>query len=384
MTKKLSTIKSQTKNSFWHTTSLILLWLLTIIACAGLIAASYGGNIAPDAIKGICLMVMTFPAWLLLMVLATVLDILWCRKALVLCLFTYIACASAIWEYSPLNIRKPSLDKYAKDPIVTFLTYNVTQFNNLSGTHTDGYNATVSYILKVNADIVNLQEASLGNAQIPAEQMDSLHKAYPYILQYSESQALLSKYPAESIHTPGQNNRPGNEVAIFRLNIEGEQITLINVHLQSYGLTDTDKELYKDITKLDDQDGGLKNTIKDVRHTLLAKIQNAVVQRKLDTERVCSYIDHFGGPNVIVAGDFNDVPGCYALRRLAEYKMHEAYSELGFGPMITFNADRFYFRIDHVLYRGALKPLRMSRGNLKLSDHYPLLVTFAVTHPEKI
>lgn len=369
--------------SFFRKLGLTVLWILTIIAALGLLAASFGGNFAPDSVKGICLMVLSFPAWLLLMIVATVFDLLWCRKALTICVLTFIACASAIWEFSPLNFTKPSLEKYEADPQFTFMTYNVTNFMDMEGEMPEGYNPTLSYILKTNADIVNLQEVQVlsvdAGLHITSEQLDSLHTAYPYVLKYGNTQALFSKYPAESIHIPSSDNNL-NEIALFRLNIEGEDITLINVHLQSYGLTPSDKELYMDITKFDEKDGGLKNTLKDVKSTLLSKVQTAAVQRKLDTERLCSYIEHFGGPNVIVAGDFNDVPGCYALRNLAEYKMREVYPELGFGPMVTFNADRFYFRIDHILYRGALKPLRMHRGSVRLSDHYPLMATFAITH----
>ncbi len=368
--------------SFLRKFCITLLWILTIFAAFGLLAASFGGNVAPESIKGICLMVLSFPAWLILMILATVLDLVWCRKALTVCILTFIACASAIWNYSPLNLTKPSLEKYASDPRFTFMTYNVANFNDMEGKMPDGYNPTLSYILKINADIVNLQEVQVlspdKGLQITTAQLDSLHRAYPYVIKYGHSQALFSKYPAESIHTPGSDNHL-NEIAVFRLNIEGEHITLINVHLQSYGLTPSDKELYKDITKFDEKDGGLKNTIKDVKSSLLSKVQAAAVQRKLDTDRLCSYIERFGGPNVIVAGDFNDVPGCYALRNLAEYKMREVYPELGFGPMVTFNKDRFYFRIDHILYRGDVKPLRMYRGSVRLSDHYPLMATFAIT-----
>ncbi len=366
---------------FWRKAGLTVLWILTVIAALGLIAASFGGNISPDEIKGICLMVMTFPAWLLLMAGVTVLDILWCRKALVVCVLTFIACASAIWEFTPLNITRPSLEKYEGNPRFTFLTYNVANFNDLSGNTSQGYNPTISFILKTNADVVNLQEATAltpdRSRDITAAQLDSIHNVYPYYLLCGHGQALLSKYPAEIIHTQA-TNKPGNEVAVFRLNIEGELITIINVHLQSYGLTPSDKELYKDITKLDEQDGGLKSTLKDVKSSLLNKIQSAASQRRLDTEQVCSYIEHLGGPNVIVAGDFNDVPGCYSLRRLADYNMRQVYPELGFGPTVTYNADRFYFRIDHILYRGDLKPLRMSRGSLRVSDHYPLIATFAI------
>ncbi len=37
-----------------------------------------------------------------------------------------------------------------------------------------------------------------------------------------------------------------------------------------------------------------------------------------------------------------------------------------------------YFCIDHTLYRGGLVPVRMTRGDIRSSDHYPLLTEFYV------
>lgn len=382
MTKNGGSIKK--RMSAWRRFLSIMLWAFTAISALGLIAGSFGGNINPATVKGICLMVMTLPGWILLLLIATVLDIIWCRKAIILSILTFIACAAAIWEYCPLNVSRPSIADYEQDPKFTFLTYNVANLNDMTDTYPGDTNPIISYILKTGADVVNLQECLLlsvhGRLHITQEQIDSLHQAYPYIIMYGYSNALLSKYPAESIHLGGIN-KPGNEIAAFRLNIEGTQVTLFDVHLQSYDLTVEDKALYHDITDLKDPEGAksIKSSVKEVKSQLLSKIQAAAVQRANDCERLCRYIEHYGGPNVIIAGDFNDVPGCYSLRRLADFKFRQVYPELGFGPMITFNRDRFYFRIDHILYRGDLKPLRLARGSVKWSDHYPLHATFAIT-----
>lgn len=373
------------KPSVWRRIVSWLLAICTLISAAGLVAACFGGNVSPAEYRGMCLVVMSLPAWLILMTLFTVLDILWCRKVLPLCVLVYVACAAGIWEYMPLNLRRPSLDKASQYPQFTFLTYNITNFTDLTDEYPGGINPTVSNILKINADVVNLQEAvvltpdkkiHLGQAQI-----DSLHRAYPYIVMYGRSQMLMSKYPAEAIHI-GYNEKHRGEIAVFRINIEGEPVTLFDVHLKSFYLTNDDKDLYKDVTDIKDVKADLKDlkgTMFEVKSQLLSKVQRAAEDRELDARRLGSLIEHYGGPNVIVAGDFNDVPGCYTLRHLADFKLKQVYSELGFGPMITFNRDRFYFRIDHVLYRGALKPLRMRRGSSMASDHYPLLVRFALT-----
>lgn len=366
----------------WRRIVVWTLWILTAISAAGLVAASFGGNIAPSSLRGICIVVMTMPAWIAAMVIMTVLDAIWCRKALALCALTFIACASAIWEFMPLNFSGPDKAKYASCPRFTFMTYNVCNLIDQTKTYPGDINPTISYILRTNPDVVNLQEIIVLSPYKPAhigtEQLDSLHRAYPYIIWYGYSQVLMSKYPAEPIHT-GSSNKPGNEIATFRLNIEGTSVTLFDVHLQSFGLSRDDKELYKDVTRLSEQQGGLRATIGEVKSHLLSKIQNAAEQREQDVDRLCRYIEHYGGPNVIVAGDFNDVPGCYALRRLADFSLRQVYPEVGFGPMHTFNSDRFYFRIDHILYRGALRPLDIRRGSIRYSDHYPLITTFAIT-----
>lgn len=376
------------KPSVWRRIAIVLLCIGTLVSAAGLVTACFGGNLSPAQYRGICLMVMTLPAWLILMVLFTILDLIWCRKILPLCLLVFIACAAGIWEFMPLNLRRPSLDKAAGYPQFTFLTYNITNFTDLTDKYPGDINPTISNILKINADVVNLQEAVVltpsEKIHLGQEQIDSLYHTYPYIIMYGRSQMLMSKYPAEAIHV-GYNEKQRGEIAVFRLNIEGETVTLFDVHLKSYFLTQDDKELYRDVTNIKDVKNDIKDihsikgTMFDVKSQLLGKVQRAAEDRELDAIRLGHLIDRYGGPNVIVAGDFNDVPGCYTLRHLAEFNLRQVYSELGFGPMITFNRDRFYFRIDHVLYRGALMPLRMRRGSSLASDHYPLLVRFALT-----
>ena len=377
------------RKSIWRKIAGILLWILTAVSSCALILGCFGGNLRPTEYRGMCLLVMMLPGWLILMGISTVLNILWCRKALPLSLLVWIACAAGVWEFMPLNLTRPSLDKAASYPQFTFLTYNITNFTDLTDRYPGDINPTVSNILKINADVVNLQEAVVltptPKIHLTQAQIDSLHRAYPYILMYGKSQMLMSKYPAKAIHIGEYNTRnegsddKGGEIAVFRLNIEGESVTLFDVHLKSFSLTPEDKELFKDVTDLKDTDGNIKGTMIDVKSQLLSKVQHAAEVRQRDADRLGRLIEKYGGPNVIVAGDFNDVPGCYTLRHLADFKLHQVYSELGFGPMITFNRDRFYFRIDHVLYRGALKPLRMQRGSSLASDHYPLLVRFAIT-----
>ena len=56
--------------------------------------------------------------------------------------------------------------------------------------------------------------------------------------------------------------------------------------------------------------------------------------------------------------------------------MRDAYTDSAFGPTITYIDSRFYFHIDQILYRGDMRAVGIERGNIKSSDHYPLIATF--------
>ena len=382
------------KRSGWHIFFQILLWLFTVIAIVGLSLACFAGNIEPSHAKGLSLFILTMPVWLTLWFIITILDALWCRKALVFCILAFIACAHAIWEYFPLNVLPPSEKKYSACPKFTLLTYNVSAFKDLQDVYPGDVNPCVSYIIRSNADIVCLQETDVtltgtyAPFRITASQIDSINSIYPYRLIYGGYLTLLSKYPAESIHTPPVNEDSNSRwsrypIGVFRINIEGLPVTLFNVHLRSYGLSARDKALYKNIAEgkeiAEAAEVSMTESYREIKNQIYHKVQDAAEKRAFEANVLGNYIEHFGGPNVIVAGDFNDVPGCYTLRRLDDYDLRQVYPEVGFGPLITFNADLFYFRIDHILYRGNLVPLSVSCGSLKCSDHYPLMATFAVT-----
>lgn len=380
--------------SKWFIFGQWVLWIFTIIIILGLLMACFGGNFKPSELKGVSLFLLTMPVWLILFIIISALDLVWCRKAFVFCVLAFIACISAICNYFPLNIIGPSHSKYSECPKFTLLTYNIASFYDMEKEYPGGVNPTVSYIIKTNADVVCLQETEVtldrpfASYHITAEQIDTIASMYPYRILYGGFLTLLSKYPAEAIHTPAVTNDPKQKwraypIGIFRINIEGLPVTLFNVHLQSYGLSAKDKALYKNIAEgkeiAEVAEGSVRNSLSDIKHRILNKVEDAAIKRAEEADILCNYIEHFGGPNVIVAGDFNDVPGCYTLRRLADLKLKEVYPSIGFGPMITFHADMFYFRIDHILWRGNLEPLRIVRSSIKHSDHYPLLATFAVT-----
>lgn len=357
-------------------TSLIRsLWTLLNIAC-GLctLLAGYGGYINPDKFALAQLANMTFPGWIVLTLILLAVNLFIRKKLAWLSVAVLVACIGPILTISPLNFTSRSLSPDDESRTFTLLTYNVYNFRDNQGVNPEWGNRTLSYILSTDADIVCLQESSNLNGVGKKAQRDSINSRYPYRLYSSRSgEVLLSKYHATEVDTPQPDWGSGSFCA-YDVEVEGHEVTVVNCHLQSIGLTDDDKELYRELT-----DKELRNPSRSE----LSKVKNGIVTKLLAAFRIraqqARYIKEFLATrkgNVILVGDFNDVPGSYAYRTIKSDGLKDAYSECAFGPTVTYNDNRFYFRIDQMLYRGDLEAVRIKRGYLRSSDHYPLFATF--------
>lgn len=358
--------------------------ILTVIAaalnlvCAGaMITACYAGTIDPREMPLSAVAAMVAPIAIFAMVVLLVLDLIWWRKTAIFAAIALAACLPAVTDNFPLNLPPGNLDAAERENSFTLLTYNLYQYEDQTGLYPDDRNPSIQYIIDTDADVVCLQETSFFGTNetlhITGDQIDTLSRRYPYILRNPVTDAtLLSKYKATALRTISDQQKPGNGYAAYAIEIKGRRVAVFNVHLASLGLTDSDKKLFRDITNMKRHNVSRQA----VKTELIDKISAAAVMRANETEDLLRDISKYGGENVVVCGDFNDVPGCWALRRLADAQLHEVYPAVGLLYMRTYSHNRFYFRIDHVLWRGNMKAFDMERGNVRWSDHFPLLTTF--------
>ncbi len=347
--------------------------IINTIAAMATIFTGYSGYISPEIMPFAGLAGMTFPLWIILDVIIIIADVILIRKLAIIPAAASILCISPILTFSPINSPHGTLSEDEEDRAFTVLNYNILNLVDNEAHYPDSINRTLQYILSTNADIVCLQEceylAPFRKYCVTKEQIDSLKERYPYYIVGRGGQSVLSKYPLMHIPLPISEADKG-DMAAYRTNIKGHPLTIFNVHLQSIGLTVSDKELFLELTSL-----SIDESLSRIRAQLVSKLYEAYFQRARQARQLRSYIDMLGG-NIILCGDFNDIPGCYALRTIAGDTMHDAYIETASGPIITYNANRFYFRIDHVLYQGELDAVSVVRGNIPSSDHYPLLTTY--------
>lgn len=343
--------------------------------------AAYGGSVDPAKCVLASLAAMALPGVLLAGAVLFVADLILWRKAVWPLITAWVLSLPPILAFAPVNISPGGLSDEEKERSFTFMTYNVLHFWDFRG-NVPGLqrNATIDYILEEDADIVSLQEADLIQEwplwRITSDQLRELAKRYPFRAVGVQDQfSVLSKYPFTVDRLKVIEN-VSIHVSFYRISMRGQVLHLANCHLQSIGLDPTDKELYQSLfDKSPWAERVMSREVEQVKSRLVAKLQRAFLARAEQARYIRHCMDSIGG-NWIVAGDFNDIPACYAVRTLMADDMHDAYADEAFGPTITYHGNRFYFRIDQVLYKGDFKAVRIRRPKVPSSDHYPLVTTF--------
>lgn len=352
--------------------------IINAAVCAGLLASGYAHKIPPSSWPMSSAVAMTFGWWLAACVIIFVADLLWWRRTAWIAGATMLLCLGPIHDFCPLNLPNLRMSDSERERSFTLMTYNAYHFWDYRQKGA-AENRQLDYILRMQPDIVCIQEAEYlaptgGNA-ISQRQIDSLHIIYPYVLTQGSDFALFSKYEAKpvNINFP-RDSFPSGDMAAWRLHIDDRVLNVFSVHLRSFSLTDADKDRYRDLVRLDSVG---RKELHEVRADILPKIKSAAVDREGQILYLEKYLAKYGGANAIVCGDFNDPVGCYGLHSLEQTgKLRQVYPEVGFGPAITYNANYLFFRIDHILYRGNMRPWKIKRCGIDASDHYPLLATF--------
>lgn len=355
--------------------------LIAIFTAIVMLASAYSGWVDPRTWSWPAVLGLAFPVVLggtLLVALLCLLLRQW--RALAIVAGAILLAWPVIRLHAPLNGAKD-----IPQEVTTFrlMTYNVAGFEELEA-------KTLRYILAQDADFVLMQETawtSVDFTDLPhhVELRDELEQKYPYHSQGYHDLAILSKLPYTVYNdttlmqrtAAGDDNKGYHYYAkAFDLKVAGKPLRIVNVHLQSIGLSNDDKELYKKITSNDIES---RQDISQVRHSIMSKLAGAFRRRAGEAQQLRSFLDeNTSVPDVIVCGDFNDTPGSYCYSTIRGKDYDDAFAQCGRWPTFTFNRDRLYFKIDHILYRGDLEAMDFRCDRAGGSDHYPQLVTFAL------
>jgi len=360
-----------------HTT----VFIVNVIALFVFVLSAFSDRVSPNSIIFFAYLGILFPCFLFVNILFVIWWILVTRwKYLLFNMIVFIICSGQIFTYFPLNFKT----KNVPDDCIKVLTYNVMRYNQYRKHTQKNPNNIVNYILDLDADIVCVQEYGLTRnipPLITKEDLDiAYEKKYPYrkyspiykTVKEEGGNAIYSKFPIKSFKeipypSPGLHNGS----FVVELDVNGKNVTLINNHLESNRLSAKDlveyEKLLKGIKELD------AKKIGETGNFMKSKLSVSYNIRAKQAEMVAEYIHNAKSPYIIVCGDFNDTPISYVRRTVKGGSLlKDAFAETGLGMGISYNRNRFWFRIDYILHSKNIKSYNCTVGKLEDSDHYPV------------
>lgn len=353
----------------------ILLFLATLVS-------AYGGYFDPAWFTLPAIGVLFFPYFAMATLIVSAIW-LFSRRYIMgtVGIGVLLACGPTFTEAMPFRFGTKPIDESRTFRMVTFNTLHMRDIKDPEGTAWEQtpenpYNRSLHFLIHSGADFICLQELySFGRPEIPEKyqsQIDSLLRIYPYYsTDISREIEFASKYPFRQLEVKIDEDIKYGNVAAYRMTIDGNQLTVINVHLPSYLLSEDERRIITDARSKE----AVENSIKELEGSIYHKMKSAFALRARVSKAIAEFAEKEKG-NVIVCGDFNDVPGSWTYRNFTKRGFEDAYAQTGFGHMITYNQHLMWFHIDQILYKGELVPLYVRKERLTSSDHYPLVAEF--------
>ncbi len=357
----------------------------------GVLLAECAVRISPEVISVIGVAGIVFPLSWSLMILGTV-GAFRSRRWKWFLLGSGLVLISAPHAQSTWGVKAPFEEPSDYSSLESFkvMSWNVRQFDRFSWIGVPGIQDSILANMKrSNADVICIQETYLdatAGREVrtkPWMSRDLLKAAtgMPYLAEEFDAGrgtdklfglVVLSRYPIvrqESMRFQNSNNNSAMSVDI---GIKGDTIRIFNVHLSSIGFEETD---YEDARNVTDE---------AARMRIVQRLQNAWVTRSVQSRKVADAACVSPHP-VVLAGDFNDTPVSYAAEQM-RHCLVDGYERSGFwnSPMLggTYQGDLPFLRIDQMWHSSKLECQDYSTLDLPLSDHRPILGSFALQRTE--
>lgn len=285
------------------------------------------------------------------------------RRYMLVSFIGLLLCIGQIRTYMPFHFRTDDIPEHA----FKLLSYNVMGTNFYA--NNEDANTLTQFIEELNPDIICMQEFA-ENGKV--SRINGVLKAYPYKIFHrvgkskSNGVACFSRFPILSSKSIEYESTSNGSV-MYKLEIEGDTILLINNHLESNKLTANDKKIYREMIKSPEA-----GKVKSGPKLLIRKLAEASAIRAGQADTIAEIIKSSKLHYIIACGDFNDSPISYAHRIIAQ-DLNDAFTQSGQGFGISYNQNKFYFRIDNILISKNLQSYNCTVDNkIDVSDHYPI------------
>lgn len=272
-----------------------------------------------------------------------------------------IAATTALGKYCRVDLTRNYPTTYNERKCIKVMTYNVA-----NGTAP----GIVEYVKEHNPSILCLQEFLFDyndNWDVLGDKYSTTADGF-----HDFSCEIMSRYPIIR-HGEVDSIRRFNGVWAD-LRIDEDTVRVINLHLQSTHIRAQDTQFIEEYGYLRDSNrtGRLRS--------ILERLADNNVKRARQARHVREFIERTPYRNIIVCGDFNDVPLSYNYRHIA-HSLNNAFTEAGSGYSYTFNGFYRLLTIDYVLVSEPFEVLSYDVDHTaEYSDHYPVTTRLKIKH----
>ena len=343
-----------------------ILFIINIIAAVGLVLTTLAGVVSPSRSVLPSLLAYGYLPMLAVNIGMALLWLLFGRWEMLLS----VAAIALRWSMLPLFVQAGGTSKVppADDHpyMVTLMSYNVHQFsgNGRDEVRRDSIaRRFVDLVRCEEPDVLCMQEyAAVGGVNVTDSLTLMGYNHYTGSHRASNGSpygtVVFSRLPITFVKVVD-----GQKVLVELMH-DGKRLRLLCVHMDSYGLDDSDFEAVERIRHGDVQEGDRRT---------LAKVKATVLNHEREWhESVAPLVEGCTMP-MVVAGDMNDIPSSWLYRQLTR-SLKDTYVEKGVGFGTTYSGGFPAFRIDMIMHSEGLKTLSYKRIKSPLSDHYPVKV----------
>jgi endonuclease/exonuclease/phosphatase family metal-dependent hydrolase len=294
------------------------------------------------------------------------------------------------WRYCPMHLNggpQPlTLTEGGEEIAVDSLRIFSFNTNLMGQTHLSRIKEhipVIDIVRKSKADIVCLQEYGFtlkAGGHTEQELRGELKDLYPYYDYMPNDQrkalgiAVFSKYPIRKAIRIDKRKTGYFSAMYYQLDVRGRTMGLVNMHLRSNMIDPKDRILYDEMIERFEPD-----SLDRIRTGMMKALAEAYRLRSAESGMLRQVLldQHPTDMPLLVCGDMNDTPISYCYESLRQIGLFDTWQETGIGPGITYRANHFWFRIDHIFHSRHFRALDMKvRKDVKLSDHYPIEATF--------
>ena len=303
-------------------------------------------------------------------VVFVLLLLMWSRKVWIAVLALAISIPGVKQSYS-FGSKAESADSFR------VMSYNVHYFSHLdSEVKRDEFvNQVINMVREQSPDVFCCQEfrqylSGKSYQQCIMEFANGI--GYPFFSYNQkntpEGNVIFSKYPLSDAQMDFGKKGYGTITIVDA----GERglFYVANVHLVSYNITNNELRVLENPAEQ-------PNLLDTLGMSVVRNLISGFRCRNEQMDVVLEELPQVDAP-VIVCGDFNETPVSYVHRKMRKAGYTDSFLKVGRGIKPTYAGKLPLLRIDYCWVNDKVRPLHFTRIRRIASDHYPIIMDFAI------